>query len=449
MLIEKEKELQKVLDVLQDGPSFWIPMYSDPFQHFMNNSISFIYIYSISKDLDFILPFNHTDCFNLNIEHINDLTSQHDIYILAKKRFANFSSIKCYDADMVAWWQSHKMLPLDDSNTSAHDMWNRWWHNETNTHNWLPITKHIERCIGMRNKFMEYYQTFDKTNAFEEYESLVTDNFYAIERSGLEVDYNKFVDHFKANGLSKNKAYTEYNIYTTTGRPSNKFGGVNYAALNKEDGCRESFVSRWEKGMLLEMDFDAYHPRLIADIIGYELPPGNVHEYFGRQYFGKKEPLSEQEYDDSKKITFRLLYGGIDDDFAKIPFFKKTRSFIRSLWSNFKENGVVVTPLMKRPLYKNCLHDMNPNKLFNYLLQASETEYNLHMINDVNDLLCEYNTNIILYTYDSLLFDYNIADGKELLIKLREVMSQSGRFPVKTKAGVNYHAMMDMSSRIS
>jgi len=143
------------------------------------------------------------------------------------------------------------------------------------------------------------------------------------------------------------------------------------------------------------------------------------------------------------------LYGGIDDDFAKIPFFKKTRSFIRSLWSNFKENGVVVTPLMKRPLYKNCLHDMNPNKLFNYLLQASETEYNLHMINNVNDLLCDYNTDIILYTYDSLLFDYNIADGKELLIKLREVMSQSGRFPVKTKAGVNYHAMMDMSSRIS
>ena len=56
-------------------------------------------------------------------------------------------------------------------------------------------------------------------------------------------------------------------------------------------------------------------------------------------------------------------------------------------WSDFKENGFVVTPLMKRPLYKNCLHDMNPNKLFNYLLQASETEYNLHMLNNVNDLL--------------------------------------------------------------
>jgi hypothetical protein len=28
-------------------------------------------------------------------------------------------------------------------------------------------------------------------------------------------------------------------------------------------------------------------------------------------------------------------------------------------------------------------------------------------------------------------------------------MSQAGRFPVKTKAGVNYHDMTDMTSRIS
>ena len=68
----------------------------------------------------------------------------------------------------------------------------------------------------------------------------------------------------------ENFLYSRFN-YEDTVYISNKFGGVNYAALNKEDGCRESFVSRFEQGSLLEMDFDAYHPRLIADIIGYEL----------------------------------------------------------------------------------------------------------------------------------------------------------------------------------
>tara|TARA_R110000796_G_scaffold250432_1_gene379369 strand:- start:141 stop:1190 length:1050 start_codon:yes stop_codon:yes gene_type:complete len=349
---------------------------------------------------------------------------------------------------MMAWWQTHKMLPLDETNTSAHNAWNKWWHNETNTHDWLPITKHIERCIGMRKKFMEYHSTFELTKEFKSYETMVTDNFYAIERTGLQIDYNKFTEKFKANGIVNNKAYTEYNIWTTTGRPSNKFGGVNYAALNKEDGCRESFVSRWSYGMLLEMDFDAYHPRLIADIIGYELPEGSIHEYFAKQYFGKEE-ISEQEYNDSKKITFRLLYGGIDSDFEKVPFFGKVKKYINELWKIYKKQGYIETPKMKRPLYKKYLHDMNPNKLFNYLLQASETEYNLHMLNDINNLLSEYNTNIILYTYDSVLFDYDIKDGKELLIKLQDVMSQSGRFPVKTKAGINYHAMKDMSSRFT
>ena len=65
LIIENEQELQKVKDSLQSGASFWIPMYSDPYLHFMNNRISFIYIYSIIDDLDYIVPFNHKDCFNL------------------------------------------------------------------------------------------------------------------------------------------------------------------------------------------------------------------------------------------------------------------------------------------------------------------------------------------------------------------------------------------------
>ena len=446
-IIEDEIELQRVLISLESGASFWIPIYSDPFQHYVNNRISFIYIYSITDDIDYIIPFHHMDCLNLNIERLQDLTSPHDIFVLAKKRFVNFTGIKCYDADMVEWWQTHRMLPLNETNTVTHDVWNRWWHNETNTYDWLPMTRHIERCIAMREGFMKSYATFEKTAEFEQYEQMVTDNFAAIERSSLHVDYNKFVSHFKANGIKNNKACSEYNIWTTTGRPSNKFGGVNYAALNKEDGCRESFTSRWERGMLIEMDFDAYHPRLIADIVKYDLPEGSIHEYFAQQYFGKQD-ITEQEYEDSKKITFRLLYGGIDKDFAKVPFFGKTKEFINFLCTVFKKKGRVYTPYFKRPLYAKHLQEMNPNKLFNYVLQAAETENNINVLNSVNGLLQEYNTELVLYTYDSLLFDFDLRDGKELLIKLKSIMSQAGKYPVKTKAGVNYHAMSDMTSKI-
>ena len=74
--------------------------------------------------------------------------------------------------------------------------------------------------------------------------------------------------------------YSEYNPYTATGRPSNRFGGLNFAALNKKDGSRKKFISRYGKeGMLVEMDYDAYHLRLIGDEVNYKFPKGSVHKH--------------------------------------------------------------------------------------------------------------------------------------------------------------------------
>ena len=66
------------------------------------------------------------------------------------------------------------------------------------------------------------------------------------------------------------------------------------------------------------------------------------------------------------------------------------------------------TAILSRRLYASAMSEMNPNKLFNYYLQSMETEYNMAMINEVNALLGPYDTKLILYTYDSLLFDFNI-----------------------------------------
>jgi len=446
MYVETEHDFQNLKRVIADGESFWIPMYSDPYRHYMQNDISFIYIYSISHDQDYIISFRHTDCLSLEIERLTELQSSYDIFVLAKKRFCRFYSNKCIDADLVAWWMTHKALPLDDTNTMAHESWNRWWYNETNTHDWLPITCHIERCMSMRQQFMKMYKTFERTDSFDRYERLLIDNMFAIENAGISVQPDIFNEKLKADVLLGNTAYTEYNPYTITGRPSNKHGGVNYAALNKDDKSRSAFVSRHNRGMLLEMDFDAFHVRLIADMINYKLPIGSIHEYFGKQYFNVSELTSEQ-YEESKQITFRLLYGGIDDDFAKIPFFGQVRNFIRKTWSEYKSNGVVHTPIMNRPMYQKHLPDMNPNKLFNYILQASETEHNLHVIDNVLAILQEYKSQLVLYTYDSLLFDFDLSDGGDLVHTLVDTISSQNKFPVKIKVGSDYHSMMTMNYR--
>ena len=59
----------------------------------------------------------------------------------------------------------------------------------------------------------------------------------------------------------------------------------------------------------------------------------------------------------NKKITFRLLYGGIDKDFAKIPFFGEVKNYVRSLWKGYKLWG----------LYKKANTPYSWHKrLFNY-----------------------------------------------------------------------------------
>ena len=104
------------------------------------------------------------------------------------------------------------MLPLDDVNTTAHDTWNTWWYNETNVNDWLPMTKHIERCIAMRVKFMEVYNVHELTEDFKVYDTDAMGAFGTIERNGIHVDYDAFTEHFKTNGIINNTAYTEYNL---------------------------------------------------------------------------------------------------------------------------------------------------------------------------------------------------------------------------------------------
>ena len=444
MIVETEDEFRILQQAIKSGPSFWIPTFSDTFRHYTENSISFVYIYSLAYEQEFLISFSHNDCISLQRERLLDLTSDHDIFVLGKKRFRYFYPYSCIDADLIAWWQTHKMLPLDESNTEAHDAWNRWWHDETNTNNWLPIMRHIERCTAMREKFMSFYSKFEKTPEFCAYEHDVIKNLSVIEQAGIQVNKAKFNKHFNQHKIDADRVFTEYNIYTITGRPSNKFNGVNYAALNKEDGSRSAFISRHDRGILLELDFDAYHVRLIADLIKYQLPSTSVHDYFGRQYFGKDE-LTDQEYEESKQITFRLLYGGIDDDFAKIPYFGQVRNYIRKIWQDFKTTKVVHTPIYRRPMFAEHLPDMNANKLFNYILQSTETERNLHVLTNVLEYLQTHKSYVVLYTYDSILIDFDLSDGGKVINELIGIISDKNQYPVKIKAGLSYDSMKLMN----
>ena len=58
---------------------------------------------------------------------------------------------------------------------------------------------------------------------------------------------------------------------------------------------------------------------------------------------------------------------------------------------------------------------MNKNKLFNYFIQSLETEANMKMLSNLFNTIKDYISILVLYNYDSFLFDFNIEDGIDYL----------------------------------
>ena len=144
-------------------------------------------------------------------------------------------------------------------------------------------------------------------------------------------------------------------------------------------------------------------------------------------------------YKKSKELTFQQMYGGINKKYLKHEYFAKTQQFIDTLWKNFNTQGYVETVVAKRRLLKGNYKNITPQKLFNYYIQAFETEYNFTLLAKLFKLLEGKKSKIILYVYDSILIDFAIEDGKETFSEVKNTVSSI--FPIKIKQGTTYSSL--------
>jgi len=154
-------------------------------------------------------------------------------------------------------------------------------------------------------------------------------------------------------------------------------------------------------------------------------------------YF-EKDTLNEAEYQESKQISFKLLYGGITKDYMAVEFFAQVKKYTDLLFEKFTEEGYIESPLAGRKLYKKFFKDINPSKLLNYFIQIYETERNILIISSVDELLQDKECKLILYTYDSFLFDMSVYD-ENLIRQIKETIELNNKFPSKLTKGDNYH----------
>jgi DNA polymerase I-like protein with 3'-5' exonuclease and polymerase domains len=266
------------------------------------------------------------------------------------------------------------------------------------------------------------YQPTETTEAFRFTNDTVIPTLATIESAGLWTTDNQYV-------------YSDYNIYTSTGRPSNAFGGINFAALNKQDGSRDRFVSRFgADGVLVQFDYEAFHLRLAANTINYTLPETSVHTFLAQQYYGTPD-ITDEMYEESKARTFALMYGQTDDT-GDVEFFQRLKEYSSVLWDTYRQDGFVLSGSGRRVV----VTEPTKNKVFNYLMQLTETEEALKRIRNVCAFLAEYQSRVILYTYDAILLDVPTAE-LDLMVEVTTLLSTGG-YPVRQYRGNNYNNLI-------
>ena len=414
IIVETDKEKEQFLEYWNNEESTIIPIWEDLDKHPMNNGLSFLYVRF--SNLDFILPFNHNDCETLEIDLS---TSNQDKWIWDKKGFlqtdVNISNLK--DIQTALYFESSIIYQFNDKLEPLTNFYYRLGLRDDLGKS-IPIMKWSEVLRGMADEW-----ELSHTNEWvdETMIPLLSD----IERKGINVDTEKFIDRWPDNKkqLLESKVFTEYNPYIITSRPSNRHGGINFGALNKKDGTRDVFIPKQGK-MFLQLDYDAYHVRIIAKLIKFKLPKGSIHQWLADEY--------GCSYDESKQRTFRILYGGVSDEDRKIPFFDKVDKFIHNFQNESIKRGYLQTP-KGRKIPIGWIEQPNGLKFFNYLLQATETEFNIEAMK----ILQEKGLPLpVLYSYDAFLYEFDETEV-DTIKKIKSVLESFG-FPVKADWGTDY-----------
>ena len=400
-LIETEEQL-KEFESQQYQEVFVEVIPFDNREHPYENEVCAVYIFPLNSQKGFILPVSHNETLSLKINEIERiLNTFKSVYVRDKKEFMHYFLLKAlYNT------------PLPPSTyiqlTQAHTFFYNKFKTKTDINRIIPIVKHYEYC----NAIYEAVKPNLEKNVNEFFNTKACLVYNKLEQSGLRIDKPKFSSYFYPT--DKEYVYTQYNLNTLTTRPSNKFKGVNYAALNKSNKERESFIPR--NDYFIDLDVSAYHPTILSRLVGYEYGEGDIYEALAQVY--------KMDREEAKILTLKQINSKALAEYEDLEFFRKVGDYKNKMWEKFQNEGVVEVPISNHRFYKSELEDMNPGKLLNYLLQACELAMNVKIMWDMFRVLRGKETKLVLCVYDSWLLDVVDTEGEAILENITDIFKK-------------------------
>jgi hypothetical protein len=449
VIIESPAQLQEFLDVFKAHPSLVVPIFENSSTNPAMTPISVLVVYT--EVGAYTLPFNHPDALRIPLLVLDRMLAAKPsaMWTLSKKALMHVHpklGSLAHDLMSIAYLEDISVPELDKTLPSSIRQLVHGHRTVRDINKAVPLMKWLEVSDKLKEDWTPLIGRCPV--GFEFLNDVIIPTLHFMEASGIAVNPEKIGEHWgewATQFVTDGKVYSSYNPYTTVGRVSNSFGGINFSAINKKDGSREAFISRFPDGVLVLIDWESFHLRLLATLMDYRLPDEPMHLHLAKQYFETDAP-TEEEYEVGKQQTFAYLY----DDARRgvhIPYFAAVYRYIDSIWDEFNENGRIETP-EGRILEKSEMESPSPAKLFNYMLQMVETEVSMRAISRLIPVFEGKQSKILLYTYDSILIDFCPTDGVPFLARIKKEMEFRGRYPVRVHMGKTYHSLTNVTQKV-
>jgi len=386
------------------------------------NDLSLVYIRPTYDTKGYMLCVDHSETMSIGKTYIEKILQHTDtVYVRDKKSF-------------LYYFQLNKVVDIsslknaDTTLEPVFDIFYRLHINKQDINKIIPVSKHYEVCENIYNKLQQVI--LEPKPDYVKFYSKGALAFFGIEKNGIKINKDKFYKYYEPNNESysiyNDRIFTQYNLNTTTRRPSNAFNSINFAALKKDNHSRSSFIP--SNNELIEIDISAYHPTLAGQLVGYEFNNSDIHSEFAALY--------NVDYKTAKELTFKQFNGGVFKEYQHLEFFQKVTEYTNNNWELFQSQGYLDAPVSGYRFESDKLENMNPQKLFNYVLQNLETSTNIQILLKIHKILAGKNTKIVLYTYDSFLLDWD-EDEEQELEQIKDIFKEF-KLHIKMNRGRNY-----------
>lgn len=366
--------------MFEEVPCICIPLFSNANKHQSENAVIGLYLSFIDRT-DRYINFSHPD------EVINDLRLI-DIQLHPKSLVFNKKALLYHGFNegidlnsYLQYYSDYSISQKEFYTKSIEVLSNKYFKSEDLGHI-VPLAVQLDYAKKMSDYTLKVYREFQLDDKCVKFCNDFVEIFYEIEKQKILID-----------GEWKNQNYM---WYTATSRPSNSWDGFNFSAMNKRDGTRDKIRSRFDGGKIVQFDYDAFHIKLLAKVLEYKF---NGHPYDDI----KKELALDIPYDEIKSKVFQNIYGSISQQFMQHPFFQCIQALIDELYDGYKADGIVKSWFYEKTF--RDIQDETPNKIFNYLLQSLETEYNVRKIKTLLPHLEDKKSVFMMYLYDAFVFD--------------------------------------------